>query len=306
MLLSAQTASSAPDAAFWGQQEARATHSSADPAPIASCVCELQGKEAQGMPVCICRNMWAADKCVCSVMTRHPRVGTALACHKVRCLLSYFYRLFLIKAPACLVEDPETKRRRPRNYVETLEARVAFLEDRSQTPAVGGSPSSFPTPEVQQESSHGAFISDEGDSSTDLSLQTGILDVRSAQPEPQYLGPSSTFSFSHIINSSLSRHLPERSKFPPGLPGLLSRGAPSPSMPFLLYNDLALTLSNAYFANIQPQYPFLHEPTFRLWEKKLSTQSQEATNLGVDSVPLFFVNMVGTSSIHNYFMLNVH
>ncbi|QKX54297.1 uncharacterized protein TRUGW13939_01382 [Talaromyces rugulosus] len=190
----------------------------------------------------------------------------------------------------CLFEDPETKKRRPRNYLETLEARVAFLEGRSQGSTAAASPSSLRTPEVQQGSSrHGTFVSDEGDRTTDLSLQTGLLDVRSAQPEPQYLGPSSTLSFSHILNSSLSRHLPERSK---PAHSLLSRGAFSPSMPFLLDNDLALSLSNAYFANIQPQYPFLHEPTFRLWEKRLSTQSQEVTDLTLDSVPLFFVNMV--------------
>ncbi|KAH8696217.1 fungal-specific transcription factor domain-containing protein [Talaromyces proteolyticus] len=190
----------------------------------------------------------------------------------------------------CLFEDPETKQHRPRNYLETLEARVAFLEDGNQISLVGGSSSSLPTPERQQGSSrHGTLISDEGDGTTDLSLQARILDVRSTQTEPQYLGSSSTFAFSHIINSSLCRHLPERSK---PLLGLLTRRAPSPYMSFLPDEELAFTLSNAYFANIQPQYPFLHEPTFRLWEKTLATQSHEVPNSSLNSLPLFFVNMV--------------
>lgn len=216
-------------------------------------------------------------------------------------ILTFLLWLVLITAPACLFEDPETKKRRPRNYLETLEARVAFLEDKGQSSVAEASPTSLPTPEVQQESSrHSTFISNEGDRATDLSLQTGLLDVRSAQPEPQYLGSSSTFSFSHILNSSLSRHLPER---PKPAPSLLSRGRPSPSVPFLLDNDLAITLSNAYFGNIQSQYPFLHEPTFRLWEKKLTTQSQDGANAPLDSVPLFFVNMVGFSIVYCLMLL---
>ncbi|KND95293.1 Positive regulator of purine utilization [Tolypocladium ophioglossoides CBS 100239] len=202
---------------------------------------------------------------------------------------------------ACLFEDPETKKRRPRNYLETLEARVAFLRDDGQSSPAGASSSSLPTPEVLQGSSRrGTFISDEGDGATDLSLQAGLLDVRTTQTEPQYLGSSSTFAFSNIVNSSLCRHLPERSK---PLPGLLTRRAPSPSMCFLPDYELALTFSNAYFENIQPQYPFLYEPTFRLWEKKLATRSQELTNLSLDSIPLFFVNMVyavGALLLPNY------
>ncbi|KAI5461692.1 fungal-specific transcription factor domain-containing protein [Mariannaea sp. PMI_226] len=191
---------------------------------------------------------------------------------------------------ACLFEDPDTRKRRPRNYLETLEARVAFLEGGTQNSQTEASSPYLPTPGAQQQSSqHGTFISDEEDRGTDLSLQAGLLDVRTTQTEPQYLGSSSTFAFSHIVNSSLSRHVPERSK---PLPGLLTRRVPSPTMCFLPDHDLALILSKAYFENIQPQYPFLHEPTFRLWEKKLATQSQDVTDLSLNSVPLFFVNMV--------------
>lgn len=61
--------------------------------------------------------------------------------------------------------------------------------------------------------------------------------------------------------------------------------------PFPEYN-VAIKLSNAYFENIQPQYPFLHEPTFRLHEEKVLRQSSEITDIMLYPIPLFFINMV--------------
>jgi hypothetical protein len=119
-----------------------------------------------------------------------------------------------------------------------------------------------------------------------------VRSSQTEQAEPQYLGPSSTFAFSHIVNSSLCRHLPEKAKQPPGLL-TTTRQAPSASLCFLPDSELALALSNAYFENIHPQYPFIHEPTFRLWERRVNAQSQQVGALNDNAVPLFFLNMVG-------------
>ncbi|KAJ5240899.1 uncharacterized protein N7469_002490 [Penicillium citrinum] len=51
-------------------------------------------------------------------------------------------------------------------------------------------------------------------------------------------------------------------------------------------------LSNAYFENIHPQYPFLHEPTFRHYEVLLLNSSTEFNDPIQASIPLFFLNMV--------------
>ena len=56
--------------------------------------------------------------------------------------------------------------------------------------------------------------------------------------------------------------------------------------------DSCVTLSNAYFQNIHPQYPFLHEPTFRLWERKLIGPFEAMDAPSFDPIHLFFVNMV--------------
>lgn len=61
--------------------------------------------------------------------------------------------------------------------------------------------------------------------------------------------------------------------------------------PFPEYS-VAVKLSNAYFENIQPQYPFLHEPTFRLHEEKVLRQSPEIADIMLYPIPLFFINMV--------------
>ena len=49
-----------------------------------------------------------------------------------------------------------------------------------------------------------------------------------------------------------------------------------------------LVFSNAYFENVHFQYPFLHEPTFRQWERNAHGFGLEAAT----PVELFFVNMV--------------
>ncbi|VTT82063.1 unnamed protein product, partial [Fusarium fujikuroi] len=184
----------------------------------------------------------------------------------------------------CLVLDPQTKKSRPRNYLEMLEGRVAGLQDNDHitppqsTPAVGSngeSTSSIPcTPEGR-------------DGTSDLPSRVGMLDFRTSQTEPQYLGSSSSFAFSRIISLSLSSNLPTA----PGLTQLSDRRS-SPSPCLLPDYEVAVKLNDAYFKHIHPQYPFLHEPTFRTWEAMLYDASPDFTETGLPFTPLFFLNMV--------------
>lgn len=153
---------------------------------------------------------------------------------------------------------------------------------------MGAASSSTPASEDHEEAAGRQATTTSAESEPDLALHARHLDVRSTQAEPHYLGFSSTFSFSNIVNASLRQNIPARSK---PLPGLLPRPSSSPSLCFLPEEELAHRLSTAYFENIQPQYPFLHEPTFRLWERKLYVP-QESGDLTLESIPSFFVHMV--------------
>lgn len=122
-----------------------------------------------------------------------------------------------------------------------------------------------------------------------------MLDFRAfqvqPQMEPQYLGSSSAFAFSRIISLSLNRNLPPT---PTGELGDRQGSTPSPSPCPLPDYDIALSLSNAYFKNIHPQYPFLHEPTFRTWETKIYDASPDVVDSELYGTLLFFTNMVFT------------
>ncbi|KAL5362544.1 fungal-specific transcription factor domain-containing protein [Aspergillus floccosus] len=190
----------------------------------------------------------------------------------------------------CLVQDPQTKRHRPRNHLEWLEERVASLEgrdprepsDSSQTPRSVASCNDHDSARSNT-CTHGR-----ADKAHDLASKVGMLDFRTTQMEPQYLGSSSAFAFSRIINHSLSRDLPVE----PGSTALGNRRQSSPSPCMLPEYDVAVALSDAYFKYIHPQYPFLHEPTFRSWETSLYYPSQDFTADSLPSAALFFLNMV--------------
>ena len=188
------------------------------------------------------------------------------------------------------MEDPATKRQLPRNYVEGLEERVAFLESvlaQSNTRFDDGTlPHQAdihmsPPPATTQ-------LGTEDDIVNDLASKVGMLGVKAAGAEPHYLGSSSVFAFSRVINSSL-RHFASTK---PGFADLSEDFASSPSPCLLPDYATAIKLSNAYFQSIHPQYPFLHEPTFRRWEADLLRPTNEALALSFDFVPIFFVNMV--------------
>ncbi|KAI2695446.1 transcriptional regulator family: Fungal Specific TF [Penicillium roqueforti] len=217
----------------------------------------------------------------------------------------------------CLVEDPVTRAYRPRNYIETLEKRVAFLESllRQCRPDLANSdplrqytlppevqPNSVPiaqhieTPDQrhgdQSTSSRAKSDVEEDDGVDKLSSKVGLLSLNAAGAEPQYLGSSSIFAFSRLINSSLRQVV--SSDFPTAnvLDWTENRSSVLPSPCLLPAYESAVKLSDIYFQNVNTHYPFLHEPTFRAWESMLLNESTELGILLPNSVSLFFLNMV--------------
>lgn len=239
-------------------------------------------------------------------------------------------------SPDCLVEDPGTGLHRPRDYMKSLEARVAYLEhllqqvrpevaldhfgsnkdrDSDSGPVPPGLPGpispSVPAvlmapvfPAVPKHS----FFHDMGfsrapgtpsvevdDHNVDgLSSEVALLCLSAAGREPHYFGPSSAVSFSRIVSATMgltakggsSQHSQDgygkafRSEVPRDVPLRL----PSPK--------LRANLSEAYFNNIHPQYPFLHKPTFEIWQESCLKASLEGDLNRVGGVSLFFVLMV--------------
>lgn len=135
-----------------------------------------------------------------------------------------------------------------------------------------------------------------------LSSEVALLCLSAAGRESRYFGPTSSVSFSRIVSAtmgfgsgnadapSISHENPSQDHYQDDAESWSDarrdtpRRIPSPST--------GARLTTAYFDNIHPQYPFLHEPTFRGWEKEFweSTQSGRLDN--VSAVPLFFVLMV--------------
>lgn len=242
----------------------------------------------------------------------------------------------------CLVEDPGTGLHRPRDYMKSLEARVAYLEgllqqarpevaldhfgpgegdrDADSSPAPPGPapaatsppmpvrqmPSSFPTlpePSSIEDGSgfpRGLQLSsvEADDQHVDvLSSEVALLCLNAAGREPHYFGPSSAVSFSRIVSvtmglatgarggsSQSTRGDNRRTGIGPEVPRDVPLRLPSPR--------LRANLSEAYFKNIHPQYPFLHKPTFDIWEESCMRASLEGSLHNVSGVSLFFVLMV--------------
>lgn len=186
-----------------------------------------------------------------------------------------------------------TGRHQPRNYVETLEARIGFLEEQlrrsvvttstplDETRRIEGSPTCSRTPRDQR--------GEADETSSDLSNQVGMLGLLVDGEEPHYLGSSSAFSFSRLMHSSLRQSLVQGDPKPLDF-HLHDTVEPSPCC--LPDYEVAMALSNAYFENIHPQYPFLHEPTFRRWERSLIGPIGLVEDLSFDPVATFFVYMV--------------
>lgn len=172
--------------------------------------------------------------------------------------------LLLILVPiVCLVEDPATKRHQPRNYLETLEERVAFLEGIIARQNSGGvaldsqpggvlqppefEPGPFAAGQLpeQQDGNPSSFarINGDGDEVGDLASKVGMLSF-AAGAEPHYLGSSSTFAFSRVINSTLLQAIPRRKD---GIIGSHRDTRPLPSPCLLPDYEHCVKLSDAYF-----------------------------------------------------------
>src|SRR5688572_5249926 len=103
----------------------------------------------------------------------------------------------------CSVEDPATKRHRPRNYVEQLEERVRLLElqlheanSQSSTACEPSASQSSTLTEPDLEHTKEGYT---GDCEDDLASMVGTLSLNAAGAEPTYLGPSSTFAFTRFV-----------------------------------------------------------------------------------------------------------
>lgn len=137
-------------------------------------------------------------------------------------------------------------------------------------------------------------LGNEGTDMDDLPSEVAILCSNASGREPRYLGPSSALSFSRVASEAMGLRtrgtIPSTSDFGES-PSRSVRNEytrtpqwPSPGM--------AELLSRSYFSNIHPQYPFLHRPTFRVWEQECLRAAQEGTTSTLSNVSMLFVSMV--------------
>lgn len=207
---------------------------------------------------------------------------------------------YSLTVPDCLVEDPATGFQRPRNYMQSLETRVAYLESLLQqarpevaldhyltdndacSDAAGNSP----------RDAMGRKREDVVDGQLDnLPSEVALLCINAAGREPQYFGPSSAVSFSRIVGVTMGLSKKGGSSIQSvdtamGLGKNLKANAQFPTP------TRAKELSNAYFDNIAPQYPFLHRPTFAVWEEACINASLSGNVEAAGDTALFFVFMV--------------
>lgn len=212
-----------------------------------------------------------------------------------------------------MVEDPATGLHRPRDYLKSLETRVAYLESLLQQtrPEVALDhlddlahhlPNQPNDHTILQPShalggysvnNHASPRDAEDENIDDLSTGVALLCLSAAGREPHYFGPSCAVSFSRIVSATMglpkrggsSHHsgtIPEIQA--PEVHRTVSVSFPSP--------NLAMTLSQAYFKNIHPQYPYLHKPTFIAWEEKCTRANLAGDVDTAGDLPLFFVLMV--------------
>lgn len=203
--------------------------------------------------------------------------------------------MLILEGVVCLVEDPATKRQQPRNYLEILEHRVESLEGmlRELQPSFATESTASPSSQVPTNNHRPSTVTTEEDSPdlSDLSSMVGTLSINAAGAEPHYLGPSSVFAFTRFIKPSLHQAISSITPTQDHHNSSTPEPCPLPDYP------TAVRLSNAYFQNIHPQYPFLHEPTFRMWETALEDPLEAMSILNFNPVPLYFLNMVMTRTL---------
>ncbi|OQE39808.1 hypothetical protein PENCOP_c006G01253 [Penicillium coprophilum] len=227
----------------------------------------------------------------------------------------------------CLVEDPATGLHRPRDYMQSLESRVVYLEarlreslpdiplrgdDRHELTNIEPIPPLVPVTSealtfTQLRDSPGAYTSSSHTTGASpslpkndagqvdhLSSEVAVLCLNTAGGEPHYFGPSSAVSFSRIISATMGLKSEQSSSSPRNIEDPEeSRSDIRPDRTTRLPPpSVSANLSRAYFDNIHPQYPFLHRPTFCKWEQKIREASQSVQKSAAVEVPLFFILMV--------------
>lgn len=190
-----------------------------------------------------------------------------------------------------------SRRELPRNYVEILEQRLAYLEGLLEYQRPQPSQSVLLNPNPATETSapghpHPQSSSDAEDVH-DLASKVGTLSLNAAGAEPHYLGSSSTFAFARLIKPILSQLslAPVETQAGHGP----ASGCATPTMCQLPDANTAIALSNAYFENVHTQYPFLSEIDFRKWESSivlLQGDPEQWTGANFSQTPFFFLNMV--------------
>ncbi|KAI5920125.1 fungal-specific transcription factor domain-containing protein [Camillea tinctor] len=260
---------------------------------------------------------------------KRPRVGerTMLAClncktKKLKCDGSIpKCRNCVRTGRECLVEDPATGLHRPRDYIQSLEARVAYLENllHELRPDVaidhmGGMPRQhgegsgtgnvvlenqphFPQhPQTYKpppnEAAYNESRSIDADGVDSLCNEVALLCVNATGREPQYFGSTSAVSFSRIASAAMG--LPRRGNGTSSQNSNPDGAKPrAPSGPKELPPPAKMEiLSNAYFTHIHPQYPFLHRPTLKKMEKECLDACAQGDPKAAGEVSLFFVLMI--------------
>ena len=191
---------------------------------------------------------------------------------------------------ACLVEDPITKRQQPRNYIESLEQRVAQLENALAQQESSPQASVLPANNVIADHTQPIEQAEEASPADIFASKVATLGFNAAGVEPRYLGQSSALSFSRMISSSLLKSAPLKDAG--SLPAQSEESSQQIACLLPEYAS-AVSLSNAYFRSIQQQYPFLHEPTFRKWEIDIVRPNKRIEQS--DYLPLFFLYAVSVS-----------
>lgn len=134
-----------------------------------------------------------------------------------------------------------------------------------------------------------------------LSSEVALLCLSAAGREPHYFGPSSAVSFSRIVSATMGLTVSEDTtsstspRVEPERDDGDSQGRdPRRDAPRLCLPspNTASRLVQAYFANIHPQYPFLHRPTFGKWHEEVRSALEYGETEDVAKFPLFFVLMV--------------
>jgi hypothetical protein len=128
-----------------------------------------------------------------------------------------------------------------------------------------------------------------------VSSEVGLLCVNASGREPQYLGSSSALSFAQIATNTMGlqgdafnqkpiwAHAPDLDR-QRGRNQAIDLKHPA--------KEVAEVLSKAFFENIHPQYPFLHQPTFALWERECQDADVSGSLHDVGHTSIFFVTMV--------------